>query len=65
MRKRLIKPIPTPQDAPPLDEGWLELGRAAAVEVTSADKEPPVECELVLEKCGAGEQQILALKPSG
>ena len=32
MRKRLIAPIP--QDAPPRDEGWLDLERAAVVEVT-------------------------------
>ena len=34
MRKSLIAPIP--QDAPPLDEGWLDLDREAMVEVTSA-----------------------------
>jgi hypothetical protein len=48
MRKRLITPIPTPQDAPLLDEGWLELDRAAVVEVTSEEKEYPVESALVL-----------------
>ena len=48
MRKRLITPIPTPQDAPPLDEGWLELDSAATVEVTSEEKEYPVESALVL-----------------
>jgi hypothetical protein len=45
MRKRLIAPIP--QDAPPLDEGWLDLDGAAAVEVTSEEKECPVESALV------------------
>ena len=30
MRKRLIAPIP--QDAPALDEGWLDLDDAAVVE---------------------------------
>src|SRR6266568_8710714 len=35
MRKRLITPIP--QDAPPRDEGWLDLDRAAVVEVTSEE----------------------------
>jgi hypothetical protein len=45
MRKRLITPIP--QDAPHLDEGWLDLDRAAVVEVTSEDKEYPVESALV------------------
>src|ERR1022692_3925960 len=45
MRKRLITPIP--QDAPTLDEGWLDLDDAAVVEVTSEDKKYPVESALV------------------
>jgi hypothetical protein len=45
MRKRLITPIP--QDAPHLDGGWLDLERAAVVEVTSEEKEYPVEAALV------------------
>jgi hypothetical protein len=45
MRKRLI--TPTPLDVPPRDEGWLDLGRAAVVEVTSEDKHYPVESALV------------------
>jgi hypothetical protein len=45
MRKRLITPIP--QDAPHLDEGWLDLERAAVVEVTSEEKDYPVESALV------------------
>jgi len=45
MRKRLITPIP--QDAPSLDEGWLDLDDAAVVEVTSEEKEYPVESALV------------------
>jgi hypothetical protein len=48
MRKRLITPLPTPEDAPPPDEGWLELDGAATVEVTSEEKEYPVESALVL-----------------
>jgi hypothetical protein len=40
--------MPTPLDAPPLEEGWLELDRAAAVEVTLEEKEYPVESALVL-----------------
>ena len=48
MRKRLTTPSPIPQDAPPLDEGWLELDKAAVVEVTSEEKEHPVESALVL-----------------
>jgi XRCC1 N terminal domain len=45
MRKRLITPIP--QDAPHLDQGWLDLDHAAVVEVTSEDKEYPVESALI------------------
>jgi hypothetical protein len=50
MRKRLTTPIPIPQDAPPLDEGWLDLDREVVVEVTSEEKEYPVEAALVLEE---------------
>ena len=45
MRKRLITPIP--QAGTPDDEGWLDLDRAGVVEVTSEDKEYPVESALV------------------
>jgi len=45
MRKRIITPIP--KDAPAPDEGWLDLDREAVVEVTSEDKEHPVESALV------------------
>ena len=45
MRKRLITPIP--QDAPSLDDGWLDLDDAAVVEVTSEEKEYPVESALL------------------
>ena len=45
MRKRLVTPIP--QAAPPRDEGWLDIERAAVVEVTSEEKEYPVESALV------------------
>src|SRR6266705_1260474 len=45
MRKRLITPIP--QDAPPHDEDWLDLDDAAVVEVTSEEKDYPVESALV------------------
>jgi hypothetical protein len=45
MRKRLITPIP--QDVPPGDENWLDLDDAAVVEVTSEEKEYPVESALV------------------
>ena len=45
MRKRLF--TPTPQGVQPPDEGWLDLDRAAVVEVTSEEKEYPVESALV------------------
>jgi len=41
MRKRPI--TPSPQDVPSRDEGWLELDRIAVVEVTSEQKQHPVE----------------------
>ena len=45
MRKRLITPIP--QTVRPHDEGWLDLNTAAVVEVTSEDKDSPVESALL------------------
>jgi len=45
MRKRLI--TTTSQDAPLLGEGWLDLDGAAVVEVTSEEKEYPIESALV------------------
>ena len=45
MRKRLITPIS--RDRSQLDEGWLDLDREAVVEVTSEEKEYPVEAALV------------------
>jgi hypothetical protein len=44
MRKRLI--TPTTQGGTPRDEGWLDLDRAAVVEVTSEDEDYPVESAL-------------------
>ena len=44
MRKRLI--TLSPQDAAAHDEGWLDLDRLAVVEVTSEDKDYPVESAL-------------------
>jgi hypothetical protein len=44
LRKRLI--TPSPQDAVPRDEGWLDFDRAAVVEVTSEENEYPVEAAL-------------------
>src|SRR5437867_10617236 len=45
MRKRLITPIP--QTTRPDDEGLLDLNAAAVVEVTSEDKDYPVESALL------------------
>ncbi len=45
MRKRQMTPIP--KDDPSRDEGWLDLDRLAVVEVTSEEKEYPVESALV------------------
>jgi hypothetical protein len=45
MRKRLITPIP--HDVPHPDEDCLDLDRIAVVEVTSEEKEYPVESALV------------------
>ena len=45
MRKRPITPIP--QAVPPFDEDWLNLDGAAVVEVTSEEKDYPVESALV------------------
>ena len=47
MRKRLTTPGPSPQDAPPPDEGWLDLDRAASVEVTSEEKDYEIDSALV------------------
>ncbi len=45
MRKRLF--TPTPQAIRPTDEGWLDLDRAASVEVTSEEKDYGIESALV------------------
>ena len=45
MRKRLISP--SPQVGTLHDEGWLDLDREAVVEITSEEKEYPVEAALV------------------
>src|SRR3954463_10480553 len=41
MRKRLI--TPTPETVRPRAEGWLDVERAAIVEITSEEKDFPVE----------------------
>jgi len=45
MRKRLI--TPTPESIRTRGEGWLDVERAAVVEVTSEDKDFPVEAAFV------------------
>ncbi len=45
MRKRLI--TPTPETIRTREEGWLDVERAAVVEVTSEDKDFPVEATFV------------------
>ena len=52
MRKRLIT-APDRETVPPRGEGWLDLERTAVVEVTSEDKDYPIESALVsLEAAG-------------
>jgi hypothetical protein len=46
MRKRLI--TPTPENIRTRDEGWLVVERAAVVEMTSEDKDFPVEAAFAL-----------------
>ncbi|MCU1298241.1 MAG: carbohydrate-binding protein [Acidobacteriaceae bacterium] len=58
MRKRPIAPIQ--QDAPLSDQGWLDLDSAAVVEVTSEQKEYPVESALI-----AGEMRGWRASDSG
>ena len=45
MRKRLI--TPTPETIRACGEGWLDVERAAVIEVTSEDKDFPVEAAFV------------------
>lgn len=45
MRKRLLTPIP--QGIQSQEEGWLDLDRAASVEVTSEEKDYGIEAALV------------------
>jgi hypothetical protein len=46
MRKRLITPIP--EAGTPHDDGRLDLDREAMIEVTSENKDYPVEAALVV-----------------
>jgi hypothetical protein len=45
MRKRLINP--TPETIPSPGEGWLNIERAAMVEITSEEKDYPVEAVFI------------------
>jgi hypothetical protein len=45
MRKRLL--TPTPQGIRPHDGGWLDLDRAASVEITSEEKDYEIDSALV------------------
>jgi hypothetical protein len=47
MRKRPITPIPQGLCISKKEEGWLDLDGSAVVEVTSEEKEYPVESALV------------------
>ena len=47
MRKRIV--IPTPATVQARGEGWLDLENAATVEVTSEDKDFPIESSLSIE----------------
>jgi hypothetical protein len=58
MRKRLI--TPSPKETRSRDEGWLDLEGAAVIEVTSEDRDYPVESALV-----AGEMQGWRAADSG
>src|SRR6266702_1074610 len=46
MRKRIVTPTPADAHA---EEGWLDLERTATVEVTSEDKDFPIEPSLSIE----------------
>src|SRR5258707_13638294 len=48
MRKRFVTPTPATVQA--RGEGWLDLEHAAAVEVTSEDKDFPIESSLSIER---------------
>ena len=48
MRKRIVTPTPATVQA--RGEGWLDLENAATVEVTSEDKDFPIESSLSIEE---------------
>jgi hypothetical protein len=63
MRERLV--TPTPQGIRPHDESWLDLDSAAMVEITSEEKEYPVEAALISGDMRGWRAADSALKPSG
>jgi len=63
MRKRLI--TPTTETVRSRGEGWLDVERAAVVEVTSEDDDSPVESAFVSGEARAGVRQSRAAKPFG
>jgi hypothetical protein len=60
MRKRLI--TPTPETVRSRAEGWLDVERAAIVEITSEEKDFPVESISFRERRGAGARRNRGLK---
>ena len=56
MRKHLITPIP--QTGTPLDEGWLNLDRMAVVEVTSEERDYPVDSAITGSKTKASQTSV-------
>jgi hypothetical protein len=52
MRKRVF--TPTPVGTRPRDGGWLDLDRAASVEVTSEERDYTIDGALVSGPCGGG-----------
>jgi hypothetical protein len=49
MRKQVIR---VPQIAPAWDQGWLDLDKAASVEVTSEDENYPIKSALLVDEKG-------------
>ena len=60
MRKRFV--TPAPETVRPYGEGWLDIERAAVVEITSEEKDYSVESAFVSGETGAGAPQNLDRK---
>jgi hypothetical protein len=63
MRKRLI--TPTSETIRARGEGWLDVERTAVVEVTSEDKNFPVELAFTSADTRAGARRRRGIKPFG